>query len=176
MDIPLCPGFAWLFLSVNYLSPGWRLIMDRKLEHVPSLTGSVVLIVRNSLRHGLFGTFGREHRGETHRERESGMSDTAAGCEQTCKRTEHSPALLAIGFDAVTYTEKWRRCCGIVHRLFLPSSAFYGAAILFIDLTCPPIILFRPTFYYKYLVMIRKARDAKYPISPPRYIIQTCIK
>lgn len=79
-----------------------------------------------------------EHRRETHRERESGMSDTAAGCEQTCKRTEHSPALLAIGFDAVTYTEKWRRCCGIVHRLFLPSSAFYGAPILFIDLTRPP--------------------------------------
>lgn len=78
-----------------------------------------------------------EH-GEIHRERESEMSDTAAGCEQTCKRTEHSPALLAIGFDAVTYTEKWRRCCGIVHRLFLPSSAFYGARILFIDLTRSP--------------------------------------
>lgn len=82
--------------------------------------------------------FGRGTQGETYRERESGMSDTAAGCEQTCKRTEHSPALLAIGFDAVTYTEKWRRCCGIVHRLFLPSFAFYEAPILFIDLTRPP--------------------------------------
>lgn len=55
------------------------------------------------------------------REREGNPSDTAPGCEQTCKRMEHPPALPAIGFDAVTYTEKWRRCCGIVHRLFLRS-------------------------------------------------------
>lgn len=36
-------------------------------------------------------------------------------------------------------TQKWRRCCGIVHRLFLPSSrALYEAPILFIDLTRAP--------------------------------------
>jgi hypothetical protein len=132
------------------------------------MTGSVVLIVRNSLRRGLFGTFwtgsteGKHTEKESERERERarGMSDTAAGCEQTCKRTEHSPALLAIGFDAVTYTEKWRRCCGIVHRLFLPSSAFYGAPILFIDLTRPPnFALFRvPAFYYQYLAMFAKRK------------------
>lgn len=121
--------------------------------------------------------FGRGTQGETYRERESGMSDTAAGCEQTCKRTEHSPALLAIGFDAVTYTEKWRRCCGIVHRLFLPSFAFYEAPILFIDLTRPlNYAPFRiPAFYYRYLVIICKSAT-KYPISPSRYIIRMYIE
>jgi len=111
---------------------------------------------------GFSVSFGRGTEGETHRERESGMSDTAAGYEQTCKRTEHSPALLTIGFDAVTYTEKWRRCCGIVHRLFLPSFAFYGALILFIDLTRPSnYALFHVSvFYYQYLVMV----CAKYSI------------
>lgn len=87
-------------------------------------------------------------RGNIQRKRERDVSDTAAGCEQTCKRTEHSPALLTIGFDAVTYTEKWRRCCGIVHRLFLPSSTFYRVLILFIDLTRFPKLrtILRPPF------------------------------
>lgn len=157
--------------------------MDRKLERAPSLTGSVALIVWNSPRRGLFRYLSGEKRRYIYieRERERGTSDTASGCEQTCKRTEHSPALLAIGFDAVTYTQ---RSGADVAELFIdcfyPVPRFTERRYYLSTWRVVQILYalyFVAAFYYQYFVMIRapplraRAQTNIFYFTAARYII-----
>lgn len=122
----------------DYLWPGgWIARGGSEVSHLLSE-------IRATRRPGLFGgglPFARR-REHTHRARHRGTGRpiqpaAVSGRVNAQSARRLSPRLS--GFDAVTYTQKWRRCCGIVFiDCFYPVSALYEASDIIYRSKSPP--------------------------------------